>query len=86
MSWQITFHPKFKKQLKRLPKEDVQRIYATLKSLRLDPFAGDIKNMVGEKNVWRRRIGSYRIFYELFPDRRIVFVYKVERRTTTTYR
>jgi mRNA-degrading endonuclease RelE of RelBE toxin-antitoxin system len=26
------------------------------------PFAGDVLKLEGEDNLWRRRVGSYRIF------------------------
>jgi len=50
-----------------------------------DPYTGDIQKIGGEENTWRRRIGSYRISYEIYPDLRLVIVFKVKRRTSTTY-
>lgn len=48
-----------------------------------DPFAGDIKKLgAGE---YRRRIGSYRIFFDIRREDRVVSVTRVERRTSTTY-
>jgi mRNA-degrading endonuclease RelE of RelBE toxin-antitoxin system len=41
--------------------------------------------MKGEENVWRRRAGAYRIFYELIPKTKIIYVFRVERRTSKTY-
>jgi len=86
MSWKVIIYLKVEKQLKRFLKKDAKRIEATFYQFRINPFAGDIEKMEGEENVWRRRVGSYRISYELFPKREIVFVFRVERRTTTTYR
>lgn len=86
MSWKVLIHPKIGKQLKRLPKKDAKRIETTFHQFKTNPFAGDIEKMEGEENVWRRRVGSYRISYELFPKRKMVYVFRVERRTTTTYR
>jgi mRNA interferase RelE/StbE len=86
MSWQITIHPKAVKQLKKFPKKDSDRIRETLDQFQSSPLAGDIEKMSGEQNVWRRRVGAYRISFELFPNRRTVFVFKIKRRTTTTYK
>ncbi|MBM3260922.1 hypothetical protein FJY93_00720 [Candidatus Kaiserbacteria bacterium] len=55
-------------------------------SLVINPFLGDIQKMKGKDNVWRRRIGAYRIFFEIYPLVRIVHVYHIERRTSSTYR
>ena len=38
-----------------------------VEKLPLNPYAGDIKKMEGEEYVWRRRVGAYRIFYEIMP-------------------
>lgn len=86
MSWEVLIHPKVKKELKRFPPKDARRIEETFHQFRTNPFAGDVEKMEGEENVWRRRIGSYRISYELFSKRKVVFIYRVKRRTTTTYR
>ena len=37
-----------------------------IKDLAIDPYTSDIQKMKGERNVWRRRIGSYRLFYNRF--------------------
>ena len=86
MSWKFLIHPKTERQLKRFPKKDVKRIKASFYQLEIDPFAGDIEKMEDQENVWRKRVGSYRISYELFAKKQIVFIFRVERRTTTTYR
>jgi mRNA-degrading endonuclease RelE of RelBE toxin-antitoxin system len=54
-----------------------------------DPFAGDIKRLKGESTAWRRRVGQYRIIYDLYlpehlPEHLIV-VAGILRRTSTTY-
>ncbi|MBI2024454.1 type II toxin-antitoxin system RelE/ParE family toxin [Candidatus Giovannonibacteria bacterium] len=51
----------------------------------MDPFFGDIQKMKGEKNTWRRRIGSYRLFYKIYSDKKIILVFRLERRTSKTY-
>jgi len=86
MTWKITIHPKIGKQLKRFPKKDIKLIESVFFQLKINPFVGDIKKMEGEENVWRRRVGPYRIFYELSAQKQIVFIFLVKRRTTTTYR
>jgi mRNA-degrading endonuclease RelE of RelBE toxin-antitoxin system len=51
-----------------------------------DPFTGDIVRLKGHRFSWRRRVGSYRILYDLDPINRAISVGLIERRTTTTYR
>jgi len=51
----------------------------------LNPFLGDIEKIKGEENIWRRRVGAYRIFCEIVSQDRIIYVFRVERRTSSTY-
>ncbi len=48
-----------------------------------DPFHGDIKRL--HPTGWRRRVGNYRVFYDLEQKNREIVVTAVERRTSTTY-
>ena len=84
-NWVLQIDPKVLKIVKKFPQKDTKRIVAVLESLPTNPYAGDIQKMAGEKNVWRRRIGSYRIFFELITEEKVIHVYHAERRTTTTY-
>ncbi len=51
----------------------------------LDPYAGDIQKIKGEKDVWRRRVGNYRIFYEIDQNAKTIHIFRVERRGSKTY-
>jgi mRNA-degrading endonuclease RelE of RelBE toxin-antitoxin system len=51
-----------------------------------DPHAGDIVRLKGTRFGWRRRVGDYRILYDLDPAERLITVQHIARRTTTTYR
>jgi len=51
-----------------------------------NPFAGDIQRLAGHRTAFRRRVGDWRIFFDVYPDRGVVDVPAIERRTTTTYR
>ena len=56
-----------------------------LEIVELAAWLHDIEKIKGEENVWRRRIGNYRIFYEINPKRRSINIFWVERRTSSTY-
>ncbi len=84
-TWVLQIDPSVSKTLKKIPLNYAKRIVAVIESLPQDPFVGDIQKMKGEKNVWRRRVGEYRIFFELLPQENIIHVFHIERRTTSTY-
>jgi mRNA-degrading endonuclease RelE of RelBE toxin-antitoxin system len=50
-----------------------------------DPFAGDVLKLEGEGKGWRRRVGSYRIFFSVDASIRTVFITAIVRRTSKTY-
>ena len=58
-------------------KEEYDFILSSGADMQENPFAGD--------DEYRRRVGSYRIFFDLHRNQRIIFVSRVERRTSTTY-
>lgn len=84
-NWGLRIENAVYKELARFPREDRERIVKTIKLLPLDPYVGDIQKIKGEENIWRRRIGNYRIFYEVMGLERIIQVFRVERRTSKTY-
>lgn len=60
MNWELIVDSCVKKQLKRIPKKDAERITAAIKEFTINPYARDIEKMEDEKDTWRRRIGAYR--------------------------
>jgi mRNA-degrading endonuclease RelE of RelBE toxin-antitoxin system len=83
MNWNLLVTKNAQKELAKLPDRDQQRIEAALDEMAVDPFRGDIKRL--QPLGWRRRIGSYRVFYDLDMEKRGIVVTAVKRRTSTTY-
>lgn len=83
--WQLRVRERVYKALSTFPEKDQNRILAAMEALPRNPFTGDIEKMKGEENIWRRRIGSYRIFYELISREKVIYVFYVERRTSKMY-
>lgn len=84
-NWVLQIDESVHKFLSRIPRKDAKRIILVVSTLPDNPFFGDIQKMKGEENVWRRRVGSYRIRYELILKERVIHVFLVERRTSSTY-
>lgn len=83
--WELLIAKPAQKQLDRVPKKDYEYLWAALNAMRLDLWSGDIARLKGQRFGWRRRVGNWRILYDLDPERRCVTVQAVERRTSTTY-
>jgi mRNA interferase RelE/StbE len=83
MNWTLLVSKPAQKDLERFPSRDQVRIESALDALQDDPFSGDIKRL--QPPGWRRRIGDYRVFYDLSLDEHQIVVTAIKRRTSTTY-
>jgi mRNA-degrading endonuclease RelE of RelBE toxin-antitoxin system len=84
MEWTVVLAGPARKALSRIPTGDRTRILAVLGEMQRDPFQGDIRKLQGLSG-FRRRVGNWRVFFEVVPARRHVVVTAIERRTSTTY-
>ncbi len=84
-NWDLQVDESVYRYATKFPKEDKRRIFEAVESLRCNPYAGDVEKLEGEENKWRRRVGSYRIFFKVYQYSRTVLVVKAERRGSKTY-
>ncbi|MEK9209225.1 MAG: type II toxin-antitoxin system RelE/ParE family toxin [Patescibacteria group bacterium] len=84
-SWDLQVDPGIYKFIKQAPRRDAEAILRVIKLLPFNPYFSDIQKINGEKDVWRRRIGSYRILYRIKVVESIILVFKVERRASKSY-
>ncbi len=73
-----------RKQLKRIPKSDVARIAAAVADLANNPYPPGAVQL--EKDVFRIRVGDYRVIYKVFEDEKLVLIGRVARRNEATYK
>lgn len=85
MTWNVVLTGPAEKSLKRIPASDRELIHAALRAMATDPFRGDIKYLKGQKRRLRRRVGDWRIFFHLVPERKHLVVTAILRRTFATY-
>ena len=85
MPWTLHVARSAEKELEGLPERDRARILKTLRDMRQDPFAGDVARLHGLPTAWPRRVGNWRIVYDLYPERSLIVVSSIRRRTSTTY-
>lgn len=85
INWELRVRDSVYKALSKFPNGDRKRITKAIESLVFNPFAGDLGKMKGEDRAWRKRVGNYHIFYEIIPEDKVVYVFRVERRTSKTY-
>jgi mRNA-degrading endonuclease RelE of RelBE toxin-antitoxin system len=82
--WRVFVPKSAQKAIARAPAADAQRLNAAIQQMAADPYAGDIRHL--QARIYRRRVGAYRIIFEVSADFRAVQILRVGRRTSTTYR
>lgn len=85
MTWELLLAGPAARAPKRMPAADRRRVLAALDAMELDPFSGDIVRLTAQPVAWRRRVGNWRLLFDVEPDRHRVLVHDVVRRTSTTY-
>ncbi len=84
-NWLVSVDSGVYKTLTRFPQKDAERILIAFEELAINPYIGDTHKLGGIEQAWRKRIGSYRIFYEIDVKNKSVDVSEVERRGSKTY-
>ena len=80
MQYELIIKPTAEKSLDKLPRPIRRRIVDAMKELRNHPRPAGVVKLAGDKNLWRIRIGSYRMVYEIHDDRLVVLVLRVAHR------
>ena len=78
--YKVILKPSADKALSKLPLDIQRRIVGALDALALDPRPHGVAKMAGDDNLWRVRVGEYRIVYEIHDGRLIVLVLRVAHR------
>jgi mRNA interferase RelE/StbE len=61
------------RQLRKLPRADQVRVVRTIQALSVDPRPPGSRKLAGHDDVFRVRVGRYRVLYAI-EDRRLVIV------------
>ncbi len=63
--YDIYFKPSAERELRRLPEDQQRRLVAEVELLAFDPRPVGVVKMAGAENLWRIRVGRYRVVYEI---------------------
>ena len=64
-SFKLTISQKAKKEMKKLPLEELKKIDEKILLLIKDPYQSNSKKLAGTNHTYRLRQGNYRIIYEV---------------------
>lgn len=76
----IVFAKSAAKEVYALPPKVVLKVVEAIETLAVDPRPNGVKRLVGSKNLWRIRVGDYRVVYSIDDVIMVVDVRKVGHR------
>lgn len=79
-SYEIEVSRTAEKQLKKLPKEDRKRIVEATLELQNEPRPRGARKLSGYDDVYRIRVGRYRILYSVSETDIVIIILKIGRR------
>lgn len=77
----ITFARSARKELDRFDAHVVHRIFPKIEALAKEPRSTGCRKLQGEKNLWRIRVGDYRVIYTIDDDEQHVDIVAVRHRS-----
>jgi len=83
--WLVVLTSHAQKSLERVPVTDRSRIVAAIGGMEGTPLDGDVRKLHGGHEGYRRRVGIWRIFFDLYRKENRVVITAIERRTSSTY-
>lgn len=75
--YDIQITPAARKQLDKIDNQMQRRLQPKIDELAIEPRPRGVKKLVGEDNLYRVRVGDFRILYTIEDDRLIVLVVKI---------
>lgn len=77
----ITFAHSARKEMEDFDAQIVNRIFPKIEALAKTPRPTGCRKLQGEKNLWRIRIGDYRVIYAIYDAEQRIDVIAVRHRS-----
>ena len=78
--YQIEIRRSALKEMRRLPISVRGRVESEINNLVEEPFPTGVKKLIGGKDIYRIRIGDYRIVYNADFENRLIMVERIRHR------
>jgi mRNA interferase RelE/StbE len=80
VSFKVLFRPSVAKDLRRLPRNAVPRIIAAIRALENSPFPRGAVKLSGSEELYRLRVGDYRVVYGVDASAHTILIHRVRHR------
>ncbi len=81
-SYVVQYDPKALKELAKLDKWAARRIVRAVDMLKADPRPAGARSLVGYPDLWRIRVGDYRVIYTIRDAELLVLTLRVAHRSS----
>jgi mRNA interferase RelE/StbE len=76
----VEFLPSAARAFAKLDRAVQRRLAQRIDRLAREPRQGDVRMLRGADDVWRLRVGDYRVLYRIEDDRLVILVVKIGHR------
>ena len=80
IEYRIEFTPKGARDLRKLTRRDQRRVASRVDALAFDPLPSGAQKLKGGHDIWRLRVGDYRVLYTIAQQIVTVTVVRVRHR------
>jgi mRNA interferase RelE/StbE len=81
VDYSITFARSARKELEIIDNKTIQKILSKIESLSNEPRPINCRKLHGEENLWRIRIGDYRVIYSIYDKKQIIDIIAIRHRS-----
>ena len=78
--YSITFARSARKELETLDEKILNRIFPKIEALSKEPRPSGCRKLTGNKQLWRIRVGDYRVVYAIDDNKNLVDIIAVRHR------
>jgi mRNA interferase RelE/StbE len=79
--YSVAFKKSAEKDLRKIPREIIPHIFEHIENLAEDPIPHDACKLASAENLYRIRVGDYRIIYQVLHESREVTVFYLRHRS-----
>lgn len=80
MAYQVLLRPAVGRDLAKLPPDIRTRLADVLFALENDPRSHGVTKLAGSHDVWRVRVGDYRVLFEIDDSAQTVLILRIAHR------
>jgi len=79
--YSVAFKKSAEKDLRKIPREIIQHIFEHIENLAEDPIPHDAYKLASAENLYRIRVGDYRVIYQVLHENHEVTIFYIRHRS-----